>query len=252
MLGDHDRAYLQFSGGKDSLAALYLARPLLDRIVVMFGDTGGTVPHLLEYVHDVCADLGAKLQVVSPPLPVAEYTRMFGYPSDVVPIWTMNELQPFLREPPRYKLQSTMTCCSNMLLGPMQAAVMASDIRLVIRGAKEADARRGVAPGYIDKHGVEYTSPIWDWTDEQVFAYLKEQGAELAPHYDEVKDSMDCWLCTGHLPYGDGRNKLNFIKKHYPTLWPELERRLRIVKDTVTEGVASMDDALGILTDEVP
>ena len=46
MLGSHKHAVLQFSGGKDSTALMYLARPWLDRITVIFGETGATFPPL--------------------------------------------------------------------------------------------------------------------------------------------------------------------------------------------------------------
>lgn len=233
MLDNHSHAVLQFSGGKDSLATLYLARPFLDRITVMFGDTGGTYPHLVQFVTDTCAKLGAELLLVEPPMPVAEYTEAYGLPSDIVPAWTTHGMAEMLSDKPRQLLQSPMSCCSRMLLEPLYRAVLKTGAKLVIRGAKKTDKRVGVPPGFVDAIGITYTSPIWDWSDDEVFAYLKKEGAELAPHYADVKDSLDCWICTGHMPYSDAAKKLAYTKTNYPELWPILQERLNRVAATV-------------------
>lgn len=232
LLGPHGKAILQFSGGKDSLATLYLARPWLDRITVMFGDTGNVYPHLLDFVEETCAELGAKLQIVRPEMKIEDYHARFGLPSDIVPAFLMPDIAWILRDKPDQLLQPTMTCCWNMLLAPMQKAVMESDATLVIRGAKAVDTRRGVPPGTVF-NGKEFLAPIWNWTDADVYAYLEREGAELCPHYKEAHDSLDCWSCTGHMAYGDPRGKLAYTKKHYPEYWPELQRRLKRVRDTV-------------------
>lgn len=244
MLGEHKSAILQFSGGKDSLAALYLARPYLDRITVMFADTGGTYPHVLDFVHETCETLGAHLVIVKPDVNVMDYTDRHGLPSDMVPAWSTLEMAQFLKEKPKQLLQPTMQCCYQMLLWPMYNAVVESGVKLVIRGAKKADKRVGVSPGHIDQNGIEYTSPIWEWTDADVFAYLKGEGAKLASHYDEVNDSLDCWLCTGHLPYSDSALKHKYTKDHYPHLWPVVSERLHRMSLSVKEEQAKVDAVL--------
>lgn len=242
MLGKHDRAMLEFSGGKDSLAALYLARPYLDRITVLFADTGGTFPHVVEFVKDTCSDLGATLQIVEPQMPAPQFTELYGLPSDMVPAWATAEMAWTLKDRPKRLLQAPMTCCMTMLLLPLSRTVIASGVKLVIRGAKKADKRVGVPPGTLDQYGIEYQSPIWEWTDDDVFAYLKAEGATLADHYNSgVNDSLDCWMCTGHMPYGDAGRKLDYTKKNYPELWPEVQRRLRAVHDTVKAEQARID-----------
>ena len=67
MLGNHKNAVLQFSGGKDSTALIHLARPWLDRITVLFAETGATFPHLLKHIHATCEKLNATLVIVKPP-----------------------------------------------------------------------------------------------------------------------------------------------------------------------------------------
>lgn len=204
---------------------------MLDRITVMFGDTGATYPHLVEYVETTCEALGATLLLVKPLEDVLSYTKRVGLPSDLVPVWATEELEPFMRDKPRQKIQSAMKCCMNMLLLPMYKAVVESGAKVLIRGTKKSDSRIGLANGTIDENGIKHVCPVWEWSDGDVYDYLRKEGAELAPHYSEVKSSLDCWCCTGHAPFDDFANKLAYTEKHYPDLWPELERRLTAVKE---------------------
>ncbi|WP_042693646.1 phosphoadenosine phosphosulfate reductase family protein [Azospirillum sp. B506] len=64
MIEGHQRIILQYSGGKDSTAMLYLARPFLDRIDVVFANAGAPYPHVLQFITSTCAQLGAKLTII--------------------------------------------------------------------------------------------------------------------------------------------------------------------------------------------
>lgn len=234
------KAVIQFSGGKDSLACLYLNRDQIDEVPVMFGDTGATYPHVREFVIETCRDLGAQLIIVKPSEDVLTYTERVGLPSDVVPIWNTEEMAPFLSEHPRQMVQSAMKCCASMLFKPMYEAVREHGFDTVIRGAKACDRRVGVPDGHIDQ-GITYRAPLWDWTDADVFRYLDEVGARLAPHYPVVKSSMDCWCCTGHAPYEDFAARINYTRKHYPDLWPVLEDRLGRLKTAINHACEAME-----------
>src|SRR5258705_1448544 len=82
----HERIALQFSGGKDSTALLYLARPWLDRITVIFAESGATFPHVVEHIKRTCSKLGARLEVIHPPADGFAFTALHRLPADVVPV----------------------------------------------------------------------------------------------------------------------------------------------------------------------
>lgn len=236
MLGEHSHAILQFSGGKDSTALLYSARPYLDRITVVYGDTGAAYPHVKKYVEDRCRDLGATLHIVSPPLPVMEYTEKTGLPSDILPFWIEVQNVPWLRRTPEQLVQSPFLCCGAMIWAPMQQYIRDSGAKLVLRGAKSCDEHRGVSPGYVED-GVAYESPIWDWSDEDVFGYLEREGVDLPEQYDAKWgpiDSLDCWCCTAHAGEGFVASRLKFTRERYPEFWPELADRHQRVREAVT------------------
>lgn len=246
MICDHKRIILGYSGGKDSLALLYKARPWLDRITVVTVDPGAVFPHVTDHIVETCRKLGAKLEIVRPHIPVQQWHAEKGLPSDVVPAWHMPEWSWLEAGNTRTPIQPTYSCCSAMLFAPFARYIAESGATLVLRGSKKADERVGVAPGYV-LNGVEYASPLWDWSDDDVFAYLEAEGAELPPHYATVKDSLDCWLCTGHTGAHYAADKLRYTRDHHPDLWPELSARLKLVRAAVSSESARHDAVYSVI-----
>ncbi len=244
MLGDGERAALQFSGGKDSTALIYLARPCLDRITVYFGDTGAVFPHVRQHVEETCRRLGARLKIVTPEQSIDDYHAAAGLPSDIVPIEAMAEMQPLLAERRPQLIQSYLRCCAAMLWAPMEKAMRRDGHKIVLRGSKRCDRRVGVGPVHSE-HGVEYRSPLWEWSDERVMAYLAAEDARLPAHYSAVPDSLDCWLCTAHLAH-HGEAKLRWMREHHPELWRGTRARLRRLEAALATERACVSAAFGV------
>jgi 3'-phosphoadenosine 5'-phosphosulfate sulfotransferase (PAPS reductase)/FAD synthetase len=243
MLEARKNAILQFSGGKDSTALLYMARPWLDQITVVFADTGAVFPHLLAHVEDTCKRLGAKLVTLKSD--VVKHTEQHGLPADIVPVDTTAMMAIALNPKPLQILQPYTACCGAMIWVPMLHYIRENSIDLVLRGSKRDDPRVGVGPS-VEVEGVLYKSPLWEWSDGAVFDYCKVQGAPLPEHYDDVNDSLDCWLCTAHLAY-HGDEKLRYIREHYPDLWPIVTDRLRRVERAVVAQLDRIAPALDVM-----
>jgi 3'-phosphoadenosine 5'-phosphosulfate sulfotransferase (PAPS reductase)/FAD synthetase len=268
MLGSHNKAVLQFSGGKDSTALMYLARPWLDRITVIFAETGATFPHLVKHIEDTCERLDANLVVIRPPIDVHQYTRDNGLPADVVPVEASAAMLPFLKPPPAQLLQPYTQCCGAMLWAPMLRYTRENGVDLVLRGSKASDRRVGVGPS-VEVEGTRYTSPLWDCSDDDVYAYLAQQGATLPEHYGfareeiaredgrkrpdagerpvGINDSLDCWLCTAHLAH-HGDEKMRFIRENYPDLWPIVAERVTRVQAVLAGEIARISPAMDVVT----
>lgn len=218
---------------------LYLAVPYLDRITVMYVDSGYAFPHVREHVHATCEKLGATLQVIRPEHDLRQFHAQFGVPADVVPVDAVPEMGQFTRGP---RLMPWTQCCATTLWGPMHRAVTSSGATLVLRGSKKNDPRVSVPDGHV-MDGIEYRSPLWDWTDEQVFGFLEEKGVVLPAHYPEVNESLDCWLCTAHL-HGAGADRMRYTRDHYPELWLEVKDRVRHMEGVLMSHLVGLTDAI--------
>jgi 3'-phosphoadenosine 5'-phosphosulfate sulfotransferase (PAPS reductase)/FAD synthetase len=233
-----------FGGGKDSLALLYYMYPMLDDTLVVFGDTGAIYPHMRRFVVETCKALEVELKVVYPPHGDAiAWIKKFGAPADVVPIDYTKDMQPMLRFRKQPIVQSRMLCCSANLWTPVQKFILKSGIKQVYRGSKACDEKRGLGPktSFAD---VVVDSPLWDWTDEQVFAFLKECDVSLPEHYKKVNTSFDCFCCSAYLNDKGAADRIRYTKEHYPNFYPVLEENLSTVGQALKESLTEIGEAL--------
>ena len=241
MISATDKAVLQFSGGKDSLACLYLLRPYWDRLTVAWTNTGAAYPETVELMARVRAMVPNFLEITSDqPANIARH----GPPADVVAVRAMPQgrvLTQYAGAP----VQSFLECCSANIWHPMNDAMKAMGATLIFRGQKLSDDRKtAIRSGYTEG-GVRYVFPIEDWTDADVLAYLKEVGVELPAHYAYTKTSLDCWSCTAYLNENQGR--LAHMREAEPVRWAAYEPRLRVVLEAAAKEVAVINESLGVV-----
>lgn len=239
MLRDGDKAVLQFSGGKDSLACLYLLRPLWKEITVAWVNTGAAYPETIRLMDRVRSLVPHFLEINSDqPANIAAN----GPPSDIAPIRSL----PQGRIATQYDgtpIQSFLECCSENMWKPMQDAMTALGATVIIRGQKLSDERKSpIRDGYT-VNGVRYWFPVEAWTDEEVFAYLKANGVEIPAHYAYTKTSLDCWSCTAYLDENLGR--LRHMRKNEPVMWRQIEPRIRTILGAAQAEVRTLYTALG-------
>lgn len=235
MLTGHGRAILQFSGGKDSTALIHMARPWLDQIEVVTVDTGADFPHVRDHIHATLDALGVKATFIRSDS--MGWTKTHGMPADIIPVEASDVAPHMAGASPR--LISYFTCCFENIMRPMHEYVTASGHSLVLRGSKKADARVGVPSGFTF-NGIEYRSPLWDWSDGEVFTYLSGNGISIPDQYDHgVNDGLDCWFCPAHLHHS-GAKKLEYLKTKYPDLWPDIAANVRTVASVAREEMARL------------
>jgi 3'-phosphoadenosine 5'-phosphosulfate sulfotransferase (PAPS reductase)/FAD synthetase len=192
-MGSKPTRVLHFSGGKDSLACLYLLQPDWDDITVMWCNTGaahhstikmmeyisGIVPHFMEVQSDQPA-----------------YISEWGYPVDIVPVWRTG-FGMSLDERWGRKFIDWTSCCATNIWAPLEKATRELGANVVYRGQKTADKIKSPIRSGHNENGVTYIFPLEEWTDEDVFAYL---GDRVPPHYRSgERTSRDCVNCTAYL-----------------------------------------------------
>lgn len=188
----HERIALQFSGGKDSLACLFLLQDYWDKLTVFWVNTGATFREtrdLMEFVRNTVPNF---VEIKSD---VMAHQEEFGFPVDLLPV-SRTPLGRTLDGHSKLRMQSTLSCCAANIWGPMVAAMQEFKPTLIIRGQRADDFRKAPLRSGDIHDGIQYLLPVQNWTSEQVKEYL---GDKLPGYYRTVNVSLDCWSCTGYL-----------------------------------------------------
>jgi 3'-phosphoadenosine 5'-phosphosulfate sulfotransferase (PAPS reductase)/FAD synthetase len=216
----HRRVAFQFSGGKDSTAALFLLRPLWTRMTVYWLNTGDNFPETAAFVRSIAAALPHYVEV---PGRVNETIDRFGPPADLIPeaasetAWAMNVGRGA-------RLQDRTLCCARSKMAPMHERMLADGITLVVRGQKAADDFRGpLSSGTVDvATGLEFYYPIERWSDSDVMQYLVQHNL-LPPLYDEgLTRSGDCMRCSAWL----GDRRASYLAERHPAAFQDYRQRI--------------------------
>ena len=220
---------LLFSGGKDSMACLYLNRHRLDSLYVLFANTGKFYPELFATV--------AKARAMCPNWIEIKTDRvgqwaLNGLPADVVPIdWTVYGQQTSSKKP--VTIQSYLQCCGENISIPLWNAVKKLGCKTVIRGQRADEAHRASAKDGDTHDGVTFSHPIEGWSSDDVLDYLNEQMGELPEHFSLEHSSMDCYDCTAYTH--DNRDRVEWMATKHPDLHEAYMRRKRAVDYAIAE-----------------
>jgi phosphoadenosine phosphosulfate reductase len=233
VLARHENIALQVSGGRDSLACLYLLKPYWDRLTVYWCNTGDAFPETVEIMRRVAKQVPHFVEIDGRQ---PDVVRGYGLPSDIVPashtpvgIVGTGGNGPLIQD--RY------SCCARVFMIPMHERMVQDGITLVIRGQKQADALKApVRSGHVDL-GIEYLFPIEDWTTSDVMAFLKAEGAPIPRFYEMLDGAPDCMTCSAYWENGAAR----YLKHYHPEQHAEVQRRLDIINAAVAPSIAAFN-----------
>lgn len=236
-IGRHERIALQVSGGRDSLACLYLLRPYWDRLTVYWCNTGDAFPETVEIMSQVRALVPHFVEIEGrQPDVVAGY----GIPSDIVPA-SHTPIGIVGGDSAGPLIQDRYSCCSRVFMIPMHERMVADGVTLVIRGQKAADRLKApVRSGHVDL-GIEYLFPIEDWDTVQVMAYLAEQDAPIPRFYEMMEGAPDCMTCSAYWEMGAAK----YLKRYHPVHFAKVQRRLDFIHEAVRPSIAAFNDEIG-------
>lgn len=206
-----NKSVLWFSGGKDSLACLYLMREQWGTFTVLHVDTGAKLPEGDQFIQGLAARV-PDFHIIKSDQPA--WVASFGMPVDVLPVM-YSGFGHYMRDGKSLKLQPFVTCCGNNLWKPMSQATKALGATTVFHGTRKADAigNQHILDSMVD--GIRYISPIADWSDEDVTQFLSSCGEPIPEWYSIKQDtSMDCWNCTAFMREAGGR--IGWLEKRHP------------------------------------
>lgn len=230
-LDRHEKISLSFSGGKDSLACVYLLRAHWDRIKFYHNDTGDLLPEVRDVVSQIEAMVPHFVRIQGD---VRSWTATYGMPTDLLP-YSAHDIgraagQDGARIVTRYN------CCFVNLMWPTWQRIKDDGNTLCIRGSKRADTPKMPTRSGETLEGIEFWYPIQDWSHAEVFAYLDSVGAPRNRIYDHVTNAPECARCTAW--WGEGRAA--YLKRFHPELFADYMTGLGIVAGEITESVVNL------------
>ena len=217
-LAQHD-GYVAFSGGKDSLVVLDLARRVDPDVPVVFFDSGLDYPETYEYLTELAQAWRLDLHRIPTDPPLLEVLVAFGLwdhtaPTD--PAAAVVDLhQVLITEPARR---------AHALLGPGELWGVRADESAARRHLYIRSGRRD---GIITRaDGTIAYGPIWDWTTDDVWAHIARNWLPVNPVYAQLtalgvpnsQHRLSHLLDGNHLD----RGRLTWLRRGWPALFEEL------------------------------
>ena len=158
-------AVVPFSGGKDSLACLILAKKALGSVKAVYIKTNYEMPLTEEYVNDVCDKLGVELITER----VEFDLKRHGMPTH------------------------ENRWCTNLKIKALRRAI--KNAKTLIAGDRDAESRvRRLRPEIL-KNSVKEIFPVKYWSGGNVQLYILANGLELHPLYLKGFYRLGCTIC---------------------------------------------------------
>lgn len=225
----------QFSGGKDSTAALYFVKAQWQDLHFYTLDSGDMFPETKAFVKMVAEELpnhtwvqGAQEQSI----------HDFGPPSDLIPFGSSDEAH-LLKVGSSPLLQNRLLCCLRSKMIPMHMRMLADDITHIMRGQRREEEFKGPMTDKTSDGRFTVLYPIEDWTEHQVWAYLDEVDRVPPLYRYDIKRSGDCMACSAWL--GDSRPQ--YLRRHHPEKSAILQHRLTIIDQAVDKDIGYLERA---------
>lgn len=191
LLSRHSKVAFHFSGGKDSMACLYLLRDYLPRITVYWVNSGDEFQETIDIVAKCREFIPNFVEINSDS---AGWRESFGVPSDLVP--TSSSPLGLLMGFGDMKISDRFSCCFSNLMRPMYDRMKADGVTAIIRGQKLVDMRKVPLKSGESIDGFEFCYPVENWTHEEVFSYLRSVDAPIHPCYEFGEYGANCSTCT--------------------------------------------------------
>jgi phosphoadenosine phosphosulfate reductase len=191
---------IAFSGGKDSLVALDIARKIIPDIKVIYNNTSIEFPETLIYVKHLAAAWNLDLAMTSPKKNFFKTVRERG--------WANHEdrwcCRPFKEEPAADYIES------NRILAEITGTTRTESIY-----------RRSLKPFKMPSKEplLIRVNPIYDWNSQEVWRYIEGEKLPYNPIYDMGYQRVGCWCCPLN-----GPSHYKRLKKTHPRLYGFLEK----------------------------
>jgi len=168
-----DNLAISFSGGKDSLVVLDLAYRMGFRKAV-FADTTIEFEETKQFIGLIESLYCLKIDVVRAPVDFFEMVNHVGVPS-----------------------RRLRWCCDVFKFGPLAKYAFQNNLDGFITGLRNEESTKRRSYNAIDHNPllpVKQVNPIINWTDQDVWSYIKKNELPVNPLY-KYFNRLGCWCC---------------------------------------------------------
>lgn len=229
----HKKIAFQFSGGKDSTAALLSLKDFWNEMTIYFVDSGDLLPETYDFVDLISSKL-PKFEVIKSDS--VSIRKSIGDASDAI-VSSRTSIGTLI-EGGLPSMLDTHTCCYLSMMKPMQDRMEADGITLIIRGQKKSDVHKGQLSSGDVRNGIEYLFPIEEWSDEMVMDYLRDY--KLPDYYEFMSSAPDCKSCTGWW----GENRMAYLSSKHPELARQYAEKLLAIRGDLANSIKNLDKDL--------
>lgn len=209
MLYGQDRMAVAFSGGKDSEVVLHLVRQLAPEVLVVFNNTGVEYPETVRFVKKLEQEWGLNLLTTHPEKTFWQCVGQYGFPGN------------------KHGGEGKQ-CCYWLKEKPMLFTIREQKLLGVFTGLTAVENRirmfnaRDKGTCYYDsKNRIQKVHPILWWTEEEVWAYIRQNNLPYNPAYDRGAKRIGCAPCTSFKSWESQLQKVN----------PRLYQLIKLRKD---------------------
>lgn len=205
--------YVSFSGGKDSTVVLHLAQAERGDVMACFYDSGAELSSTYDLVHHVQNNWTTVLSWCYPRRTILDILRAagLGIEGATEGLRSGQIAEEIVKDVAEQAARELGT--DGYMLG----------LRRDESGGRKADlTKRGAL--YRMRNGQLRCCPIWDWTDDDVWAYLVSNDVEYNEAYDRTKHRprREIRVCTYAGNTSERYGRFAWLRQEYPDLWRRL------------------------------
>lgn len=246
------KAYVGFSGGKDSTVLLDLCRIIKPDIKAVFCNTGNEYPDIVRFVRELKNTEGYNIEIIYPKMKPSEVLEKYGFP--LISKDTSQNIYS-VRQNPRsiqsrralgllqgYKFRAEIPkkwlylvkepynvsniCCQKLKKEPsslFQKTTGLSPILGVMASESMLRTRTYINQGGCNVFsengkGKNKSLPLSIWTEDDIWAYIKRRNLKIADIYYKGQKRTGCMFCGYGCQFKDD-NRLQLCYELYPKMY---------------------------------
>jgi len=183
---------LASSFGAQAAVSLHLVARQAPQIPVILIDTGYLFPETYQFIEQLTKQLSLNIQRFASPQPLAEFESQYGR------LW----------EKGREGLDQYLELRK---VEPMRRSLKSLGINTWFAGLRRSQAASRAALNPLEVRDGRYkVHPIFDWSDRDVYLYLKAHGLPYHPLWDKGYVSIGDWHSTKALHEVESAEELRF------------------------------------------